>query len=119
MAVIEFFKNHPDSRKLFDALNQAIKSIGPTNLRVSKSQVAFVRKKIFARVWVPERYLRRKAAPLVLDAWFPPPRHLSPRWKEIVEPAPGRFAHHLELYAASDIDAEVKDWLRAAWEAAA
>lgn len=46
-------------------------------------------------------------------------RDLSPRWKEIVEPAPGRFAHHLELYAARDIDAEVKDWLRAAWEAAA
>jgi hypothetical protein len=31
----------------------------------------------------------------------------SPRWKEIVEPAPGRLNHHLELYSAIDIDGEI------------
>jgi hypothetical protein len=42
----------------------------------------------------------------------------SPRWKEIVEPAPGRFTHHLELYDVADVDDEVRGWLRQAWEAA-
>ena len=42
----------------------------------------------------------------------------SPRWKEVVEPAPGRFMHHLELNAISDIDEEVTHWLRSAWEQA-
>lgn len=42
----------------------------------------------------------------------------SPRWKQIVEPAPGRFTHHLELYDAAEIDGEVRRWLREAWEAA-
>ena len=46
-------------------------------------------------------------------------RDPSPRWKEVVEPAPGRFTHHLELYTTADIDDEVLDWLREAWMAEA
>ena len=45
-------------------------------------------------------------------------RDASPRWKEIVEPVAGRFTHHLELNDTADIDEEVRDWLREAWEAA-
>jgi len=66
---------------------------------------------------VPARYLGR-GAPLVLTLSFGH-RDGSPRWKEIVEPAPGRFTHHLELWAASEADDKVRAWLRAAWEAAA
>jgi hypothetical protein len=58
------------------------------------------------------------AAPLVLTLSFPY-RHGSPRWKEIVEPAPGRFTHHLELYSTADIDDEVTGWLRDARTTAA
>jgi hypothetical protein len=67
---------------------------------------------------MPGTYLRGRHAPLVLTLSF---RHRdpSPRWKEIVEPKPGRFTHHLELYSATDIDDEVCSWLQAAWEAAA
>lgn len=43
----------------------------------------------------------------------------SPRWKEIIEPAPRRFAHHLELHSGADIDNEVRCWLQEAWEGAA
>ena len=46
-------------------------------------------------------------------------RDPSPRWKEIVEPAPGRFTHHLELWTAGDMDNEVRDWLQEAWTEAA
>ena len=31
----------------------------------------------------------------------------------------GRFTHHLELHAESDIDDEVREWLQEAWEAVA
>ncbi|MBI5568043.1 MAG: hypothetical protein HY870_24305 [Chloroflexi bacterium] len=65
----------------------------------------------FARL--PKQYLRR-AAPLVLTLGFRC-RDASPRWKEIVEPRPGRFTHHLELWSLTDIDDEVREWLRAAW----
>jgi hypothetical protein len=80
--------------------------------------VAFYRRKAFAWAWMPDRYLHGKHASLVLTLSFRY-RDSSPRWKEIVEPKPGRFTHHLELYSSADIDGEVRGWLRAAWEAAA
>jgi len=110
----EYFADQAESRRLFDALLGMINSIGQAEYKATKSQIAFSRKKQFAWVWIPGRYLRGKTAPLVLSLSFPA-RDLSPRWKEIVEPAPGRFMHHLELFALSDIDEEVREWLRSAW----
>lgn len=46
-------------------------------------------------------------------------RNDSPRWNEIIEPVPGRFMHHPELYSESEIDDEVRCWLKEAWETAA
>ena len=118
MTVAEFFEGRDESRRLFDALQAAVGAIGPAEVRVTKSQIAFRRRKAFAWAWTPGRYLCRNVAPLVLTLSFPE-RQRSPRWKEIVEPAPGRFTHHLELHSVDDIDAEVAGWLRQAWQAAA
>lgn len=118
MTLDEFFSGHEESRQIFDALNCAVEVLGPVEVRVTKSQVAFRRRKSFAWAWVPGRYLRGRHAPLVLTLSFPQ-RSESPRWKQIVEPAPGRFTHHLELHSESETDEEVRGWLQAAWEAAA
>jgi hypothetical protein len=45
-------------------------------------------------------------------------RDLSPRWKEVVEPYPGRFTHHLELFTGEEIDAQVRARLFEAYEGA-
>jgi len=111
-----FFAGQPLSRQLFEAVREAIAALGDAEIRVTKSQIAFRRRKAFAWVWMPGKYLRGPCAPLVLTLSLS--RHdASPRWKEIVEPSPGRFTHHIELYATADIDDEVRDWLREAWTA--
>ncbi len=117
MTLDEHFAGYAESRLLFNALLDRITEIGPAELRVTKTQVAFYRKKPFAWVWIPEKHLGRKAAPLSLSLSFRQ-RDPSPRWKEIVEPAPGRFMHHLEIYSIGDIDDQVIQWLRSAWEIA-
>ncbi len=120
MTVDEFFADHAESRPLFDVLRRTLDDLGPIELAVSKSQIAFWgmgHRSAFARVWLPTRYLQR-VAPLVLTLGFRY-RDVSPRWKEIVEPQPGRFTHHLELWALTDIDEEVRAWLKAAWTNAA
>lgn len=117
MTLDAFFSTRPHSYALFAALRREIEALGAIDIRVGKSQVAFWRAKAVARVWIPEQYLGRTAAPLVLTLGFRS-RDPSPRWKSIVEPAPGRFTHHLELYSAADIDDEVRGWLRRAWDAA-
>jgi hypothetical protein len=103
--------------QLFDALQVLVASIGPATVRATKSQVAFSRRRVFAWVWMPGQYLRHPAAPLVLTVALPA-RDASPRWKQVVEPAKGRFVHHLELWNSADLDGAVADWLRQAWEAA-
>lgn len=95
-----------------------VNAVGSTEVRVSKSQIAFRRRRGFAWAWMPGKYLHRKVAPLVLTVGLLR-RDDSPRWKEIVEPYPGRFAHHLELYSLSDLNSEVREWLSEAWEDAA
>jgi len=117
MTLDEFFEGYEQSRQLFDALRVRIEALGPVEMRVTKSQVAFRRNKGFAWAWVPGKYLRGKTAPLVLTLSLPG-RDGSLRWKEIVEPKSGRFTHHLEIYTVDEIDEEVCAWLRAAWSGA-
>ena len=117
MTLDEFFAGHADSWQLFEVLRSAIEDLGPVEMRITKSEVAFCRKKAFAWAWTPGRYLHGKHALLVLTLGFRQ-RDASPRWKEIVEPKPGRFTHHLELHSTTDIDDEVRTWLQAAWAAA-
>ncbi len=113
----EFFDGHPDSRALFELVRQAIESIGPAEMGVSKSQISWRRRINFAFVWMPGMYLKRSTVPLVLTVDLRR-RDPSPRWKEVVEPYPGRFTHHLELRSEAQIDEEVKGWLREAWDQA-
>ena len=111
MDLPEFFDNFDQSREIFNYLLERISQYGNIELRVTKSQIAFIKDKPFAWVWIPERYLkRRNLAPLVLTMVFPY-KHPSPRWKEIVEPRPDSFTHHLELHTIADIDSEVERWL--------
>ena len=114
MTLETFFGGHDDSRLLFDAVRAHIEAIGDAGIRVSTSQVGFYRRAGFAYVWMPGQYLGETDVPLVLTVAL---RHrdTSPRWKEVVEPAPGRFTHHLELRSPDEVDAEVRDWLAEAW----
>lgn len=90
---------------------------GPTEVRTTTSQVALRRRRGFACVWLPVRYLIRPAAHVVLSIALPRTIQ-SPRWKEVVHPGPGVWMHHLEICATDDLDKEVADWLREAWRAA-
>lgn len=117
MTLDEFFAGHKDFRQIFEAVRPAVDAIGHAELRIGKSQISFRRRRAFAWVWIPGQYLSGRVAPLVLTLSFRS-RDASPRWKEIVEPIPRRFTHHLELYSTADIDDEVCGWLQDAWKAA-
>ena len=92
----DFFAGNEESRVIFESLRQAIAKIGPSDIRVTKSQIAFRRRIGFAYVWMPEMYLGKGDVPLVLTIGLRR-RDESSRWKKVVEPLPGRFTHHMEL----------------------
>jgi hypothetical protein len=117
MDVAGLFAGRNDALVIHNAVQDAIAGIGPTEMRVSKSQVAFYRNHPFAATWMPGKYLRREKAPLVLSI-FLKRRDSSTRWKEVVAPAAGRFTHHVELKAAADVDEFIRQCLKEAWEGA-
>ncbi len=86
---------------------------GPFEVRISKSQAAFRRKRGFAYLWMPAQYLRKPTAEVVLSIAL---GRLdgSTRFKEVVHPVPAHWMHHLEILNLSDLDDEVAAWLREA-----
>lgn len=85
----------------------------PCTVTTSKSQVAFRRRRGFAYLWLPGRYLKHPAAEVVLSIALD--RHLpSERFKEVAHPAPSVWMHHLEIHTPDDLDDEVAGWLHEA-----
>lgn len=94
---------------------------GAYEVRVSRSQVAFRRRRGFAYLWLPGQYLRDRRRPhdeVVLSIVLGR-RDDSPRWKEVVQPSPHHWMHHLVVEAVAELDDEVAAWLTEAADRAA
>lgn len=110
------FSGSPRGLELFRAVETLLAVPAPPAVRATKSQVAFREKRGFAYMWWPGRYVHSRV-PAVLSIALPR-RITSARFKEIVNPSPGVWMHHLELHNEQELDAEVANWLREARAAA-
>lgn len=108
-----FFDSSPEGLALYEAVAAAISTLGPVDIRVQKSQIAFRRRRGFAWVWRPGRYVRSDVPAVVSFALSE--RLDSPRIKQVVQPSPGVWMHHLELHEPRQLDAELRDWLGRAY----
>jgi hypothetical protein len=112
--VAEFFAGSPVGQQVFDRVTGVLAGgVVPYEVRVSTSQVALRRTRGFAYLWRPGRYLRHPGADVVLSIVLGR-RDDSPRWKEVVHPAPKHWMHHMEVHDPAEIDDEVAGWLREA-----
>ncbi len=112
-----FFEGDPLGLAVFGVVAQHIEDCGGAELRVARTQVGWARRRGFAFLWKPQRWLGERGAPLVLTVGLPGP-DASLRWKEVVEIRPGLVNHHLEIHAADDVNDEVLGCVRRAYEAA-
>ncbi|MEU4689965.1 DUF5655 domain-containing protein [Actinoplanes sp. NPDC023714] len=113
----EFFGGEPTGLAIYRAVREVVESLGAAEVRVGKSQIAFRRRKGFAYVWRPGKYLKSDV-PAVLSFGLPSELH-SPRFKEVAHPAARVWMHHLELREPGQVDAEVRRWLAEAFAKAA
>ena len=109
----DLFAGFPDSLAIFRRVQQAVSTIGEASAVVTKSQVAFRRRKGFAYVWRPGQYLHSDV-PAVLSIALPHEVE-SDRFKEVVHPSTNVWMHHLELRTPSQIDVQVRRWLEMAY----
>jgi hypothetical protein len=108
--VADFFRGRALAARLYGGIVRVLATLPGHEVRVQTSQIGFYANgHPFASVWMPKSYLRR-GAPLVLTV-MARRRLPSSRWKQVVQPRPGRFTHHLELWAVEDIDDDVVRWL--------
>jgi hypothetical protein len=110
----ELFDGHPDGLLLYRKVRDLVATIGDADVRVTKSQVAFRRRRGFAYVWRSGQYVRSDV-PAVLSIAL---SHevASPRFTSVVHPATKVWMHHLELSAVAQVDEEVRAWLAEAYD---
>jgi hypothetical protein len=115
----EFFAESDEALAVYRRIEGLVTRAGvPFTVRTSKSQVTFRRRRGFAYVWMPGRYLKNPTADVVLSIALD--RHIpSERFKEVVHPAPSVWMHHLEIHTPDDLDDEVGRWLHHALDRAA
>ena len=111
---MDLLDGHPVAVAVFERLRSCLRDVEP-EVRTTKSQIAFRRRRDFAYLWLPGRYLKKPGAEVVLSIVLG--RHEpSERFKEVVHPSARHWIHHLEVHGPDEIDDEVLVWLREAVE---
>ena len=109
-----FFERRPAERALYEELLERMERAVPEALvRVQKSQISFYGRHLFAAVSLRRR--REWPKPCIVLTLGLPERPLSPRVAEAVEPYPGRWTCHVPLWEPAQLDPELLDWVRQAW----
>ncbi len=114
--ITAFFSATPLGAATFGWTSGVVAGLGPAVVRLTATQVTFRNRIGFAWIWLPGTWLAHPHAPVVLSLGL---RHAidSDRWKQVVEPYPGRWMHHLEVSDPADLDDEVAGWVAHAYHA--
>ena len=109
----EFFAAQPLGMLVFREVEAAVRRYADVQVRITKSQVAFRRKRGLAYIWMPGPYLRNASVEVVLSIALGR-RDPSSRFKQVVHPTTKQWMHHLEIHDVDDIDDQVVSWIREA-----
>lgn len=112
----DLFGGFPDGLAICHRVQEAVSATGAATVTVTKSQVAFRRRRGFAYVWRPGQYVHSDV-PAVLSIALPR-AVTSHRFKSVVHPSTGVWMHHLELRDVGQVDDEVCGWLAEAYASA-
>ena len=113
-----FFDPHPAALPLFEAFAEKLYGLYPaTKMRVQKTQITFSNRHVFAcvsflrvkrKAELPDPYLV-----ITLGLSFPLASH---RVAAKTEAYPGRWTTHIVIGAPSEIDSELMEWVRLAYD---
>ena len=112
-----FFDGKPEELALYEALLDRLAALGAFSVAVHKAQISLKNRRVFACVSML-RVLPKKQLPprfIVLTLGLPYPLE-SPRIAGKTEARPNRWTHHIVLGGTDELDNELLDWLRQAYE---
>ncbi len=118
MAIEEllFWDKWPRLLPLYEAFKDRLAGAFPeVKIKVSKTQISFYNRHMFAMVSPPTRRKKDWPKEFVMVSFGLPYRADSPRIAVSVEAYPNRWTHHVILESADGIDEELLGWIKEAY----
>lgn len=110
------FEEYPAGVAVAGAVQRFLATLGPVEMAATKTQASFRSRVRFAWVWVPRQASGAGKPDEPVVSFALRRRETAKRVKESVNPRGGLWMHHVTVPSAKDLDAEVKAWLREAYE---
>ena len=108
MDEVMLFDRHPDVLPLYAALREKLAAAYPRmTLKVSKTQVSFRERYVFAMASPPWRRVRGWPERYLLVSFGLSHRSGHPRVASCVEAYPGRWTHHVIVARAEELDGKL------------
>lgn len=112
-----FFDQVPQALPLYRLFAEKVLAEYPdVQIKIQKSQICFSNKHQFAFVWLPLRRMKNRPEIYILVSFGLSYRIDSPRILEATEPYPNRWMHHLLIQSPSEVDQELMDWIKEAYD---
>ena len=115
--VLAFFEGNPQELRLYEVLVQRLEELIPEGeIRVQKSQISFYGNCLFAAASLPVRRKKEWREHCLIVTFGLEKRIDSPRIAVAVEPYPNRWTHHVLVTQEEEIDQQLLDWLKLAYQ---
>ena len=112
-----FFDKVPQALPLYKMFAKNVLTEYPdVQIKIQKSQISFVNKHQFAFVWLPIRKMKNRPDIYIIVSFGLSHCLDSSRIVETTEPYPNRWMHHLIIQNRSDIDTELMNWIKEAYD---
>ncbi len=111
-----FFENNSKAYEAFENLKTYISEFCPeAKIAVQDSVISFRTSIGFAYISLPSE--ETSPSPLFTVAFTNRKRISNPRIEKTIRPVPnGSYVYHVSIYSNSNIDAELKSWIRQSYE---
>lgn len=116
-----FFNEHPGALALYEKLlDRMERELGEFRVKVQKTQISFSNRCGFAFVsFLPVRKAKNWPENWMTVTFGLGRRASSPRIDAASEPYPGRWTHHMLIASPEEIDGELMDYIKEAYDFAA
>ena len=112
-----YFEKMPQALPLYKIFAEKVLTEYPdVKIKVQKSQISFSNKHQFAFVWLPIRKMKNRPDIYIVVSFLLSYRLDSPRIVEATEPYPNRWTHHLIIQNRSEVDTELMNWIKEAYD---
>lgn len=115
--ILLMFDKLPAALPLYEAGEAKILAVFPdVRIKVSKTQVSFYNKYLFAALWPPTRRIKGRPGVYIVLTFGLGYRLEHPRVVESVEPYPNRWTHHVLIESPEEFDEQVMGWIGEAFD---